>query len=167
MRSPFQVSLFACYLAAICPLGCSTAKHQLGSGTGQLAVGQRYVLRRDAILLRRRGVIDSLENPDYRLNTYKPYKNYDPYDTQPLGVLPAGTVLKVKRIRVFKNGYFDVEGEILSGTFKRQPVSVSDGAKGFTVGGWPPTGRVTMEKLCGNKSFDPAQLARNLSKAAN
>lgn len=114
-------------------------------------------------MLGNRGTIDSIENPDYRIEDYKAYKNYDPYYTAPRGVLPAGTVIEVKEIRVFKGGYYDVEGEILSGKYKRQRLTVYNVAKGFTSA-WPECGRITIEKLCGSPSFDPSQLARNLSK---
>lgn len=163
MKPSSSATYLGCLLAAICLTGCSTVPHQLGSRDGQLTVGQQYALKREAILLAHRGLIDSIENPNYTLNNYKPYKNYNPYDTQPIAVLPAGTVLVVKKIRVFKSGDLDVQGEILSGEYKRQPVTAYGVAKGFTVGGWPPTGKVTMQNLCGGRSFDPDQLAVNLS----
>ena len=140
------------------------APHQVGSGDQHLTVGQQYGLRREAILLSHRGMINSIENPDYTLDNYKPYKEYSPYDTKPIAVLPAGTVLVVKKICVFKNGDFEVQGEILSGHYKRQPVSAYNAAKGVTVGGWPPTGKVMMQNLCGGRSFDPVQFSANLSR---
>jgi hypothetical protein len=164
MKLSSSATNFGCFLAALCLAACSTVPHQLGSGDRQLTVGQQYALKREAILLAHRGVIDSIENPDYTLDNYKAYKDYSPYDTQPIAVLPTGTVLVVKKIRVFKSGDFDVQGEILSGRYKRQPVSAYDVAKGFTVGGWPPTGKVMMQNLCGGRSFDPGQLILNLSK---
>ncbi len=164
MKPSGSATYVGCFLAALCLVGCSTAPHQVGSGGRQLTVGQQYVLKRDAILLGHRGLIDSIENPDYTFENYKPYNDYDPYDTRPYGVLPAGRVLGVKKIRVFKGGHFDVQGEILSGKYKRQPVSLYDVAKGVTVGGWPPTGKVMMQNLCGGQSFDPGQLALNLSE---
>ncbi len=166
MKPSSSAIYFVCLAAAFYLAGCSTVPHQLGSGDHQLTAGQQYALKREAILLAHRGVIDSIENPDYTWDNYKPYKNYSPYDTQPIGVLPPGTVLIVKKIRVFKSGDFHVEGEILSGKYKRQPVSAYDVAKGFTVGGSPPTGKVSMQNLCGGRSFDPDQLALNLSKVS-
>ena len=154
------------FVAALCLVGCATNRSQLGSGDSQLVVGKKYALRRDAILLERRGSIDAVENPDHQLENYKPYKDYDPYYVHPRGVLPAGTVLQVKRIRTFKDDSFDVQGEILSGKYKRQSVSAYAAAKGVTIGGWPPTGKVMMENLCGGRFFDPTQLQPNLSEQA-
>jgi hypothetical protein len=153
-----------CCVAVLCIAGCSTVPRQIGSSDAQLTVGQKYVLKRDAILLGRRGLINSIESPDYAFESYQPYRDYDPYYVQPIGVVPAGTVIEVKKIRMFKGDRFDVEGEILSGEYKRQPVSVYGAAKGLTVGSWPPTGKVMMENLCGGIAFDPGQLARNLSQ---
>jgi hypothetical protein len=162
---PYTLPTYASwFVATLCLIGCSTTRSKLGSGDSQLVVGKKYVLRRDAILLERRGSIASIENPDYKLENYQPYKNYDPYSIRPRGVLPAGTILQVKRIRKFKNDSFDVEGEILSGEYKRQPVSAYAAAKGVTIGDWPPTGMVMMENLCGGRSFDPTRLPRNLSE---
>jgi hypothetical protein len=164
LKSSSSATYVGCFFAVLCLVGCSTVLHQIGSGDRQVTVGQQYALKRDAILLAHRGLINSVENPDYTFDSYKPYQDYSPYDTRPIAVLPAGTVLKVKKIRMFKGGDFDVQGEILSGKYKRQPVSAYDAAKGFTVGGWPPTGKVMMQNLCGGQSFDPSQLALNLSK---
>jgi hypothetical protein len=73
-------------------------------------------------------------------------------------------LLQVKKIRTFNRDHFDVEGEILSGEHKYQSPSAYQVAKGLTVGGWPPTGKVMMENLCGGSAFDPNQLQRNLSQ---
>jgi len=151
-------------LALLCLAGCATAPRQIGSVETHLVVGQKYVLKRDAILLERRGLIESLENPDHSFDNYKPYRDYDPHSVRPIAVLPAGTLLQVKKIRTFKGDSFDVEGEILSGKYKYESPSAYDVAKGLTVGGWPPTGKVMMENLCGGSAFDPDQLQRNLSK---
>ena len=165
---PYTLPTYAgWFVAALCLVGCSTNRSQLGSGDSQLVVGKKYVLRRDAILLERRGLIDAIENPEHKLENYKPYKDYDPYYLQPKGVLPAGTVLQVKKLRTFKDDSFEVEGEILSGKYKRQPVGAYAAVKGLTIGGWPPTGKVMMENLCGGRSFDPTQLQRNLSEKAD
>ena len=154
-------------LAALCLFGCATVPRQIGSAEAHLAVGQKYVLKRDAILLERRGLIESIENPDHSIDDYKPYRDYDPYYIRPIAVLPAGTLLEVKRIRTFKGDHFDVEGEILSGEHKYQAPSAYTVAKGLTLGGWPPTGKVMMENLCGGSAFDPNQLQRNLSEQDN
>ncbi len=164
MKQYGLLASLGCCIAVLSVVGCSTAPRQIGSGDAQLTVGQKYLLKRDAILLTRRGLIDSIESPDYTFESYQPYRDYDPYYVQPIGVLPAGTEIEVKKIRLFKGDHFDVEGEILSGKYKRQPVSVYGAAKGLTIGGWPPTGKVMMENLCGGIAFDPGQLARNLSQ---
>jgi len=62
----------------LCIAGCSTVPRQVGSGGAQLTVGQKYVLKRDAILLERRGLIGSIENPDYALEDFTPYRDFDP-----------------------------------------------------------------------------------------
>jgi hypothetical protein len=108
--------------------------------------------------------MDSIANPDYRIESYKPYEDYDPYWTKPRGVLPAGTVIEVREIRFFKHNQFRVLGEIMTGTYKRQAIGAYDVLKGYTVGGWPPTGEVVMDNLCGGRSFEPGQLGRNLSE---
>jgi len=164
MRRSSSATYVGCFLTALWLVGCSTTPHQIGSADCRLTVGQQYFLKRNAILLANRGLIDSIENPNHTFENYKPHRDYDPYYVQPIGVLPAGTVLEVKRIRVFKNSHFDVRGEILSGEYKRQPVRAYDVAKGITIGGWPPTGEVMMQNLCGGQSFDPSQLALNLSE---
>jgi hypothetical protein len=162
LRGLFQVVGYS--VAALCLAGCATAPRKISSVETHLIVGQKYVLKRDAILLERRGLIESLENPAHSFDNYKPYRDYDPYYVRPIAVLPAGTLLQVKKIRAFKGESFDVEGEILSDKYKHQSPSTYDVAKGLTVGGWPPTGKVMMENLCGGSAFDPAQLQRNLSE---
>jgi len=164
VKSYAPFTAVASYLLALCLLGCATAPRQIGSGDTHLAVGQKYVLKRDAILLERRGLIESIENPELSFDDYKPYRDYDPYYVRPISILPAGTLLEVKKIRTFKGDHFDVEGEILSGEHKYQSPSPYAVAKGLTVGGWPPTGKVMMENLCGGMAFDPDQLQRNLSR---
>jgi hypothetical protein len=162
MKLPAPLAIVALCLV-VCLAGCSTTSDHIGSDSLRLKVGQKYVLKRDAILLANRGAVNSIENPDYSLENYKAYKDFDPYWTQPIGVLPTGTVIEVKEIRFFKHGQFRVMGEIMTGKYKRQAVGAYDVVKGYTVGGWPPTGKVVMNSLCGGRSFDPNWLARNLS----
>src|SRR5262249_48229941 len=145
MKQYAPLAQLACCIAALCLVGCATTPRQIGSGETHLTVGQKYVLKRDAILLERRGLIESLENPDHTFADYKPYRDYDPYSVRPIAVLPAGTMLAVKKIRMFKGDRFDVEGEILSGKYKGQSANPYDVAKGLAVGGWPPRGKVMME----------------------
>ena len=152
------------YLAVLCLTGCSTTSDHIGSDGLQLKLGQKYELKRDAILLANRGAVDSIENPDYIIESYKAYVDFDPYWTKPRGVLPAGTVLEVREIRFFKHNRFRVMGEIVTGKYKPKAVGAYDVVKGYTVGGWPPTGEVVMNNLCGGHSFDSGQLARNLSE---
>jgi hypothetical protein len=164
MNLPTPATIVSFCLAIVYLAGCSTASDQIGSDGFGLKVGKQYVLKRDAILLSHRGLADSIENPDYSLADYKAYRDYSPYDTLPIGVLPSGTVIQVKEIRLFRHDNFRVMGEIMTGKYKRQPVDAYDVLKGYTIGGWPPTGEVFMNSLCGGCSFDPSQLARNLSE---
>src|SRR2546430_1550586 len=157
-----SLPIFIC-LALLGLAGCSTASDHIGSGDVQLKVGRKYALQRDAILLANRGYVDSIENPDRNIQDYKPYRDYHPYYTKPRGVLPGGTVIEVEKIRFFKRNQFLVMGEIKTGAYKKQAVTPYTAIKGFTVGGWPPTGKVVMNRLCGGRAFDPQELARNLS----
>ena len=163
MKLPASLAIVGLCLAMVCLAGCSTTSDHIGSDSLRLKVGQTYVLKRDAILLANRGTVNSIENPDYTLENYKAYKDFDPYWAQPIGVLPTGTVIEVKEIRLFKHDQFRVMGEIRTGKYQRQDVGAYDVVKGYTVGGWPPTGKVLMNSVCGGRSFDPSQLARNLS----
>jgi hypothetical protein len=151
-------------LAILCFAGCSTTSDHIGTRDLQLKVGQKYELKRDAILLANRGRMDSIESPDYKIETYKPNKDFDPYWTKPIGVLTAGTEIEVKEIYFFKHDRFQVLGEIITGQYKRQAVGAYDTLKVVTVGGWPPTGEVIMDNLCGGITFNPSQLAKNLTE---
>ena len=86
-------------LALLGLAGCSTVSDHIGSGHVQLKVGGKYALQKDAIILANRGYINSIENPDRNIQDYTPHKDYDPYYTMPLGVLPGGTVIEVNEIR--------------------------------------------------------------------
>ena len=166
--SSSSLPIFICLCLALLGLaGCSTTSDHIGSGDVQLKVGRKYTLQRDAILLANRGYIDSIENPDHNIQDYKPYRDYHPYYTGPRGVLPGGTVIEVEKIRFFKRNQFLVIGEIKTGAYKKQAVTPYTAIKGFTVGGWPPTGKVVMNGLCGGAAFDPHELARNLSERAD
>jgi hypothetical protein len=164
MKLPAPVTIASFCMVFVCLAGCSTTSDQIGSDQLVLKVGKQYVLKRDAILLARRGLTDSIENPDYNLADFKADRDYSSYDTRPIGVLPSGTVIQVKEIRLFKDDDFRVMGEIVTGNYKRQPVRAYDSLKGYTIGGWPRTGKVVMNRLCGGRTFDHNQLARNLSE---
>jgi hypothetical protein len=119
------VSAVLCLLIALLfTTGCSTTSNHIGSDRIQLNTGSKYLLQRDAILLANRGAIDSIENPDYKIEDYKPYQHYNPYYTKPIGVLRAGTILQVREIKTSKNGQFRAVGEILSGEYKRKKLGV-------------------------------------------
>jgi hypothetical protein len=145
-------------------LGCFTTVERISQGDVQLVVGKKYMLQRPAILLARRGMIDSVENPDRVIENYKPYQDYDPYDTRPLGVLSVGTLIEVKELRLFRDGEILVTGEIVSGPYKRQVSNGYGELKRLTVGGRPQTGEVSMNRLCGGRVFVPEEFARNLAQ---
>src|SRR5882724_824710 len=113
----------AFFLITLGVAGCSTRSDQIGSRGTVLKVGREYVLKRDAILLGNRGELDSVANPDFTIENFKPYKDFDPYWTGTRGVVPAGTVIAVREIRLFKHEQFRVIGEIMSGDFKYQPLN--------------------------------------------
>ncbi len=158
----YSLALLAVVLLGV--VGCSTAVKRIGQDDVQLAVGKKYTLQRPAILLARRGAIDSVENPDRVIESYRPHQDYDPYDTKPLGVLSAGTLIEVKELRLFRDGEFLVTGEIVSGPYKRQVSNAYGELKRMTVGGRPQTGEITMNHLCGGRVFVPKEFARNLAQ---
>ena len=163
-----SLPIFICLCLALLGLaGCSTPSDHIGSGDVQLKVGRKYTLQRDAILLANRGYVDSIENPDRNIQDYKPYRDYHPYYTGPRGVLPGGTVIEVEKIRFFKRNQFLVMGEIKTGDYKKQTVTPYTVTKWVFGGDWPPDGIVVMNGLCGGRSFDPHELARNLSERAD
>jgi len=153
-------------VALLGAIGCSTTADRIGQGGSQLVVGQNYMLQRPAILLAKRGMIDSIENPDRVIESYEPYQDYHPYDTKPLGVLSVGTLIEVKALRLFRDGEFIVTGEIVSGPYKRQVSNAYGELKRMTVGGRPQTGEVSMNHLCGGRVFVQKEFARNLARAA-
>ncbi len=160
-----KISTSVCVCLALLGLaGCSTVSDHIGSGDVQLKVGGKYALQRDAIVLANRGYINSIENPDRNIQDYTPHKDYDPYYIMPLGVLPGGTVIEVNEIRFYRRNRFLVVGEIKTGEYKKKPVTPYTATKGVILGSWPPTGKVVMNGLCGGRSFDPRELARNLSE---
>jgi len=161
--SKISTSVWMC-LALLGLAGCSTVSDHIGSGDVQLKVGGKYALQRDAIILANRGYINSIENPDRNIQDYTPHKDYDPYYIMPLGVLPGGTVIEVNEIRFYRRNRFLVVGEIKTGEYKKKPVTPYTATKGVILGSWPPTGKVVMNGLCGGRSFDPRELARNLSE---
>jgi hypothetical protein len=146
-------------------VGCSTTVSRINQGDCQIVTGQKYVLQRQAILLAKRGMIDSIENPDRVIESYKPYQDYNPYDTGPIGVLSVGTLIEVKELRLFRDGEFHVLGEIVSGPYVRQVSNAYGELKRMTVGGRPQTGEVSMNQLCGGRVFVPKEFTRNLAQA--
>ena len=154
----------AFFLITLGVAGCSTRSDQIGSSGTVLKVGRVYVLKRDAILLGNRGELDSVANPDFTIENFKPYKDFDPYWTGTRGVVPAGTVIAVREIRLFKHEQFRVIGEIMSGDFKYQPLNAYNVIKGATAGPWPSDGRFVMNNLCGGKGFNAGEVARNISE---
>jgi len=152
------------FLITVAMAGCSTRSDQFGSGSTVLKVGREYVLKRDAILLGNRGELDSVANPDFTIENFKPYKDFDPYWVKPRGMVPTGTVIAVRKIRLFKHEQFQLIGEIVSGDYKRQPLNAYNVAKGATVGPWPSPGQFVMNNLCGGKTFDAGEVARNISE---
>ncbi len=147
-------------------VGCSTTVERVSQGDVQLVVGRKYALQRPAILLAKRGMIDSIENPDRVIENYKPSRDYDPYDTKPMGVLSAGTLIEVRELRQYRDGDFLVTGEIVTGLYKRQVSNSYGELKRMTVGGRPQTGEVSMNHLCGGRTFVPKEFTRNLVPAA-
>lgn len=107
-------------------------------------------------------MIDLIENPDLAVENYAPNKDYDPYDTRPLGVLTVGTLIEVKELRLFRDGEVLVTGEIVSGPNKREVSNAYGELKILTVGGRPRTGEVDMNRLCGGRVFVPKEFKRNL-----
>jgi hypothetical protein len=122
MTSKLSACISACF-ALVGLVGCSTTSDHIGAGDIQLKVGRKYTLRREAIIVANRGLINSIENPDHRIRDYKPYEDYDPYYTMPLGVLPEGTVIEVKQIRFSRRNDFLVVGEITTGEYKKKSVT--------------------------------------------
>ena len=147
-------------------VGCSTTVSHIESNSAQLKVGKKYLLRREAILLANRGLMDSIENPNYSLQNYKPYENYHPYYTKPIGVLSAGTAIEVKDIRFFRRNQLRVIGEIKTGPYVRERLTFWRAIKGLIMGPWPRTGEVVMNNLCGGKSIDDRELTGNLAEQA-
>ncbi|MBI3852390.1 MAG: hypothetical protein HY298_19205 [Verrucomicrobia bacterium] len=145
-------------------VGCSTSVSHVGSNDAHLTIGKRYLLQREAILLANRGLMDSVENPNYNLQNYKPYEDYHPYYIQPIGVLPKGTLIEVKEIRLYRRNQFLVIGEIKTGPYVRERLSVWRIIKGVIIGPWPRTGKVIMNKLCGGESIDYREIKRNLAE---
>ena len=162
--STMKFASIAFFLITFGVAGCSTRSGQIGAGCTVLKVGREYVLKRNAILLGNRGEIDSVANPDFTIENFKPYKDFDPYWTETKGVVPAGTVIAVREIRLFKHEQFRVIGEIMDGDFKRQPLNAYKVVKGATVGPWPSTGQFMMNNLCGGKGFDASEVTRNISE---
>src|ERR1043166_166771 len=75
-----KLSVGVCLCLALLA-GCSTPSDHIGARDTQLKVGRKYTLRTEAIIVANRGLINSIENPDHRLQDYKPYEDYDPYYT--------------------------------------------------------------------------------------
>ena len=142
--------------------GCSTTSDRIGGGELSLQVGKRYALRREALIVANRGLIDSIENPDYTMQTYPRY----PYRTNPLGVLPRGTIIEVRKIELLSHNRFEATGEAMTGEFKRQ-LTAYNVTKGVTVGPWPRTGIVLINELCGGSCFDARECVRNLTEYAD
>jgi hypothetical protein len=126
-----------------------------------LSVGATYVTRVDAILLARRGMIDEVANPRYTLERFQPNRDYNPYDTMPLGTITKGTLIRVERLGVFKDGTISVIGQIQSGPFVAEDRSAYSMARMITG---PPrrTGRIVFNELVGGKHWSESAFAEHL-----
>jgi hypothetical protein len=161
----FLKSLFIASFCIVmaCLAGCSTPVDQLGIGPHQLKIGQKYSLRREAILLRNRGQLNSIENPNRKIESYAKFSGYESYYSTPIDVLPVGTIIQIKKIRLADHDQFFVMGEIMTGKHAAEPWGVLVTAKAI-LGMWPKDGRVSVNWLCGGRVFAPQELARNLSE---
>ena len=144
-------------------IGCVSPKstRELGGGHSRLSVGATYVTRVDAVLLARRGMIDEVANPRYTLERFQPNRDYNPYDTMPLGTITKGTLIRVERLGVFKDGTISVIGQIQSGPFVAEDRSAYSMARMITG---PPrrTGRIVFNELVGGKHWSESAFAEHL-----
>jgi hypothetical protein len=87
-------------LAIVLLSGCASRPSQVHRGNFLLITGQSYELKKDVIRFLNRGYMESLRPVERKIDELRPYKDYDPYWTRPLSLIPKGTVLTLREIIV-------------------------------------------------------------------